>query len=88
MDSDGCRWMLRRPRKIRRSAIIFFGAVDADRVMFTYGRDIRLSAEQKGDPLNYFIYPYAEADGKPVKDLKTHFAFKGLSPPRAASPGN
>jgi transglutaminase-like putative cysteine protease len=66
----------------------FFGAVDADRVMFTYGRDIRLSAEQKGDPLNYFIYPYAEADGKPVKDLKTHFAFKDLSPPRAASPGN
>jgi hypothetical protein len=56
--------------------------------MFTYGRDIRLSAEQKGDPLNYFIYPYAEADGKPVKDLKTHLAFKDLSPPRAASPGN
>jgi transglutaminase-like putative cysteine protease len=66
----------------------FFGAVDADRVRFTYGRDIRLSAEQKGDPLNFFIYPYAEAGGKPVKDLKTHFAFKDLAPPGTASAGN
>jgi hypothetical protein len=30
-----------------------FGAVDPDCVMFTYGRDIRLSADRKGDPLNY-----------------------------------
>ncbi len=66
----------------------FFGAVDADRVRFTYGRDIRLSAEQKGDPLNFFVYPYAEADGKPMKDLKTHFAFRELAPPGAASSGN
>jgi transglutaminase-like putative cysteine protease len=65
----------------------FFGAVDADRVRFTYGRDIRLSPEQTGDPLNFFIYPYAEADGKPMKDLKTHFAFKDL-PPHSASSGN
>jgi len=66
----------------------FFGAVDADRVRFTYGRDIRLSAEQKGDPLNFFIYPYAEAGGKSVKDLKTHFSFKDLAPPGAATSGN
>jgi transglutaminase-like putative cysteine protease len=65
----------------------FFGAVDANRVRFTYGRDIRLS-EQKGDPANFFIYPYAEADGKPMQDLKTHFAFKDLAPPGAASSGN
>ena len=50
-----------------------------NRVFFTYGRDIRLSPEQKGDPLNYFIYPYAELDGKPVKDLRTHFAFDDLA---------
>jgi transglutaminase-like putative cysteine protease len=58
----------------------FLAAVDADRVMFTYGRDIRLSPDQKGEPLNFFVYPYAEADGEPVKDLKTHFAFKDLAP--------
>jgi transglutaminase-like putative cysteine protease len=57
----------------------FFGSVDADRVMFTYGRDIRLSPEQRGDPLNYFIYPYAEAGGRPVEGLETHFRFKDLT---------
>jgi hypothetical protein len=66
----------------------FFGAVDADRVMFTYGRDLRLSAEQKGDPLNYFIYPYAESNGRPVKGLTMHFAFHDLAPQRAASSEN
>lgn len=59
----------------------FFGTIDPDRVMFTYGRDIRLSADHKGDALNYFIYPYAEANGQPVKNLKTHFAFRDVTPP-------
>ena len=54
----------------------FFGAHDVNRVFFTYGRDIRLSSEQKGDPLNYFIYPYAEINGQPVKNLRTHFSFR------------
>ena len=57
----------------------FFGTVDADRVLFTYGRDIRLSSDQKSDPLNYFIYPYAESNGQPVKGLKTHFAFRDMA---------
>jgi hypothetical protein len=59
----------------------FFGTVDADRVRFTYGRDLRLSAEQKGEPLNYFIYPYAEINGQPLKGLTTHFSFRDLPPP-------
>ena len=57
----------------------FFGAVDADRVLFTYGRDIRLSPDQKGDALNYFIYPYAEVNGQPVKNLKKTFAFHDIA---------
>jgi transglutaminase-like putative cysteine protease len=65
----------------------FFGAIDADRVMFTYGRDIRLSAEQKGEPLNYFIYPYAESNGQAIKRLQTHFAFRDLESPRAVGTG-
>lgn len=56
----------------------FFGALDVDRVLFTYGRDIRLSPDQKGDPLNYFIYPYAEANGQPVKDLQKSFSFRDV----------
>jgi transglutaminase-like putative cysteine protease len=57
----------------------FFGAHDANRVFFTYGRDIRLSPDQKSEPLNYFIYPYAEANGQPVKNLQTHFSFREIS---------
>ena len=64
----------------------FFGAHDTNRVFFTYGRDIRLSSDQKGDPLNYFIYPYAETNGQPVKNLQTHFSFRDVSsvPPAQA----
>jgi len=63
----------------------FFGAIDADRVMFTYGRDIQLSAKQRGERLNYFIYPYAESSGQPVKGLQTHFSFRDLEEPPGAA---
>ena len=58
----------------------FFGGHDVNRIFFTYGRDLRLSPEQRGDPLNYFIYPYAELNGKPFTGLQTHFSFRDLSP--------
>ncbi len=66
----------------------FFGAHDVNRVFFTYGRDIRLSPDQRGEPLNYFIYPYAEANGQPVKNLQTHFSFRELSAAQFAAAGH
>jgi transglutaminase-like putative cysteine protease len=65
----------------------FFGAHDTNRVFFTYGRDIRLSPDQKGDPLNYFIYPYAEENGQPVKNLQTHFSFRDVSDAKQSRAG-
>lgn len=53
----------------------FFGAHDDDRVQFSVGRDIRLDPPQQGEPLNYFIYPYAELDGKPLA-LESKFSFQ------------
>ena len=53
----------------------FFGAHDDNRVQFTIGRDIRLDPPQLGAPLNYFIYPYAELDGKPLA-LEFQFSFQ------------
>ena len=53
----------------------FFGAHDDNRVQFTIGRDIRLDPAQQGEPLNYFIYPYGELDGKPLK-LESTFSFQ------------
>jgi hypothetical protein len=38
----------------------------------------RFSAQQQGEPLNYFINPYAEPDGKPVASPQTHFSFSDL----------
>ena len=42
-----------------------FGHLDADRVGISLGRDITFAGQQ-GPPLNYFVFPYAEIDGKPV----------------------
>lgn len=44
----------------------FFGAVDENRIAIGTGRDIVLNPRQTGRPLLYFMYPYAEADGKPL----------------------
>jgi transglutaminase-like putative cysteine protease len=63
----------------------FFGALDVNRVLFTYGRDIRLSADQKAEPLNYFIYPYAEVNGQPLKDLKRTFSFREIAASQQAA---
>jgi hypothetical protein len=53
----------------------FFGAHDDNRLQFTVGRDIRLDPPQQGDPLNYFIYPYVELDGKPFA-VESKFSFQ------------
>jgi transglutaminase-like putative cysteine protease len=53
----------------------FFGAHDDNRLQFSVGRDIRLDPPQQGEPLNYFIYPYAELDGKPLS-LESKFSFQ------------
>ena len=45
----------------------YFGAVDAYRVELSRGRALRLNPPQKGDPLNYFVYPYLEIDGRRVE---------------------
>ena len=59
----------------------FFGAHDQHRVLFTTGRDIRLAPPQQGEPLNYFIYPYAEVDGKEFTGIETRFSFRDLPAP-------
>ena len=53
----------------------YFGNLTEDRVRFTTGRDINLEPRQKGPPLNFFIYPYAEVDGQPYPQDKTERRF-------------
>lgn len=56
----------------------YFGNLDPSRVMFTSGRDLRLSPPQAAPLLNYFVYPYAELDGKPFAGVKYEFSFRAL----------
>jgi len=56
----------------------FFGRWDDNRVELSVGRDITLSPKQDGDPLNYFVYPYVELDGKEYPNISTHFSFEDV----------
>ena len=58
----------------------FFGAHDENRVEFTRGRDLVLTPKQQGNPLNYFIYPYAEVDGKTYSTIEKNFKYRDLTP--------
>lgn len=62
----------------------FFGTHDENRVEFSIGRDLTLSPKQGGEPLNYFIYPYAEVDGKAFTSVDKSFSYRDLP---AASAG-
>lgn len=54
----------------------YFGTVGEDRLEFSMGRDIVLEPKQKGSPLNYFVYPYAELDGQVFKNIGVLFKYK------------
>jgi transglutaminase-like putative cysteine protease len=58
----------------------YFGNLTEDRVQFTTGRDITLAPPQAGGPLNYFIYPYAEVDGRayPAEKIDRSFAYQDV----------
>jgi transglutaminase-like putative cysteine protease len=57
----------------------FFGAFDINRVQFTMGRDLVLSPPQSGEPLNYFVYPYVEMNGKKYENVSNRFSFADAS---------
>jgi len=56
----------------------YFGDHDANRVQFSLGRDLILNPRQVGDPLNYFVYPYAEVDGRKWENVANEFSFSDL----------
>jgi transglutaminase-like putative cysteine protease len=61
----------------------FFGAHDENRVEFSVGRDLNLNPKQTGEPLSYFIYPYAEIDGKVLNSVDKSFTYRDTSAPSA-----
>lgn len=56
----------------------FFGHIDENRIHMVTGRDITLEYAKDSQPLNFFIYPYAELSGKQFGDIEYEFFFKEL----------
>ena len=58
----------------------YFGNLTENRVAFSRGRDIVLEPAQTAGPLNYFVYPYVEADDQAVEkeNLKLDIQFRDL----------
>ena len=58
----------------------YFGNLTENRVTFSTGRDIVLEPKQTGPPLNYFVYPYVEVDGKPLaqENIKLDFSYSDV----------
>ncbi len=80
--SPGYGWVVVDPADVRKAILernlspeeadplreYYFGAVDESRIAVGTGRDLVLNPAQSGEPLHYFMYPYAEADGKPLNE--------------------
>jgi len=66
--------------KKKGMADAYFGTIPNDRIEFTAGRDIVLAPPQRGEPLNYFVYPYAEAEGRPVAPPGVEVRFRRTAP--------
>ncbi len=67
--------------EVKKTRDYFFGAQTETYIDFGTGRDITLNPLQDGEELNYFMYPYAEVDGKPLdylsqKELKYTVTFE------------
>ena len=64
---------------------LYYGTHPADRIHFTTGRDLEVSEASARHPLNYFIYPYVEVDGKPWRGkLQTRFSYREVFAPTLA----
>ncbi|NQV42297.1 MAG: transglutaminase domain-containing protein [Candidatus Marinimicrobia bacterium] len=52
-----------------------FGNQPADRIQFTIGRDLELGEGHNSGPLNYFIYPHIEQNGKIYSGFTRFFEY-------------
>jgi uncharacterized protein (TIGR03000 family) len=57
----------------------YFGNLTEDRVCFMTGRDLTLAPKQDGPPLNIFIYPYVEVNGKTYDKVTRKFGYQDLT---------
>jgi hypothetical protein len=56
----------------------YFGKLTENRVVMSTGRDITLIPPESGKPLNFFIYPYAEIDGKAYDKVERKYYYEDV----------
>lgn len=68
----------------------YCGNLTKDRVTFSTGRDIKLVPASEAEPLNYFVYPHVEVDGKvwPKDKIKLSFSYSDQSDSEATDNGD
>lgn len=52
-----------------------FGFLDMNRIQVSVGRDLKLNPPQEGGPLNFFVDPYVEVEGKPYSKVALDVSF-------------
>lgn len=57
----------------------YYGHHDENRIEFSRGRHLTLNPAQKAGPLNFFVYPYAEVDGKKHEAVDRKFGYQDLN---------
>lgn len=72
--------------KTKAARHYFFGAQNENFVDFGRGRNLTLNPPQEAGKLPYFMYPYAEVDGRPLdhhaqQELKYQVTFRELAGP-------
>ena len=85
---DGTAWIpvdISEADKHPEKAEYFFGNLDADRITFSRGRDVRLPGMQ-GKPLNYLPSGgYLEVDGRPFEGVKRRITYTVSLPTKPVS---
>jgi len=76
--SDVAKLMLNENLKIDNPQVIevrdyYFGAQTETYIDLSTGRDIILNPKQESEPLNYFMYPYAEVNGEPLDFISQEY---------------
>jgi len=56
----------------------YFGRLTPDRVLFSTGRDLILKPRQKSGPVNFFVYPHVEVEGKRHTAMIKQFRYTDL----------
>lgn len=75
------RWTaadLYEAKRAPENAGYWLGHIAPNRVAMSVGRDLRLIPEPAAGPLNYFVHPHVEVDGKPYGQVEHRMSYAEL----------